>query len=201
MTFAVYKTAIGLEGFLQCVSNTISALGGTLGAYDSTSRRISASKGTEAISLTVDKEWFQFYLRMGIAHGGPWLFLMLQESSFWEYQLYRGDQCLDQFSTCPEQWGRSAEENSLWRGSAHLLASEWGVEVERVERYLVNWDLGPVWVDILQRDELGYRRGGKAYESDRWPYGCVDQVYDFIRTLGASDFSSRQDVFAKMPPS
>jgi len=201
MNFAVYRTQREMEHVLQLIMKIITREGGQIVSSPEDALRVSVAQGSCAISVSVNREWAQFYSSLGKLLDCPWLFMMLQESSFWEYLLYRNDNVLDQFSTCPEQWGRPDQENEKWEGSASFLAREWGIDETQVERYLVNWDLGPVWVDILQSEQMGYRRRGKAYESDRWPYGCVDQAFDFVRTLGGADFASSKDIFARMSQS
>jgi hypothetical protein len=199
MTFAVYRTKPGIEAIIYACEKVLFLHGSKPASSRSYAVRLSVAEGDGATSVTLNREWANFYSSLGRTLDCPWVYIMLQEKSFWEYTLHQRDEVPDLFSTCPEQWGRPLTENEKWRGSPEVLASLWGVDLPRIERYYLNWDLGPIWVDVLQREELGYRRNGKAYDVDRWPYGCVDQAFDFARALGSVDFSSAVHSYYTVP--
>lgn len=199
MTFAIYKTESDRKELLHTCNNILTLHGSKPASSRDYAVRVSIAKGNGAASVTLNREWATFYTLLGVSLNCPWVYLMLQEKSFWEYILHHGNEVLDLFSTCPEQWGRPKKENERWRGYPEILANIWGVDIARIERYYLNWDLGPIWVDVLQREELGYRRNGKAYEVDRWPYGCVDQAFDFAKALGSAEFSSAEHIYFTLP--
>jgi hypothetical protein len=199
MNYVIYKTEKGISGLMVLIEQIIDLHGGKIVHTADKAIRINLTPGNNVVIVSLNREWWGFHSSLGKILGTPWMHLMLQEKSFWEYSLHRGEVMMDIFSTCPEQWGRTAQENEKWRGSPHVLAREWGIDIASVERYIRNWDLGPVWVERLQHEGMGYRLKGKAYPLDRSTYGCLDQVYDFMRALGFVDFSSSKKLYATLP--
>jgi hypothetical protein len=111
-----------------------------------------------------------------------WITLFVQEGAIWEYALYRGDRCLDRFIVAPEYWDDSARFIAQRGGNPGVLSEAWGVPIERLQRYLVNWQMRDIDDDTF---EFGLT--GKAYPEDRFDYGNFNQVFDFLRVLGGAD--------------
>ncbi len=114
-----------------------------------------------------------------------WIVLFAQEGSIWEYALYRGDRCVNRFSVAPEYWDDSTEFVDQRRGDPRLLAETWGVPIESLRRYLVNWQIADA-----DNDTFEFGLTGKAYPEDRFAYGDFNQVFDFLRALGGEDPTS-----------
>lgn len=87
-----------------------------------------------------------------------WITLFVQEGAIWEYALYRGDRCLDRFIVAPEYWDDSARFIAQRGGNPGVLSEAWGVPIERLQRYLVNWQMRDIDDDTF---EFGLT--GKAY--------------------------------------
>jgi hypothetical protein len=113
----------------------------------------------------------------------PWLELRVQESSHWDYSLYRGSENLDNFSTLPEYWDDDQARVASQRGNPPLLAAAWGVALPKIDNYLKQWGY------VLNDDDGLYDTilCGKAYPNDEFEYGDFWQIYDFLRALGGLD--------------
>ena len=129
----------------------------------------------------------------------PWMELRIQDGALWDYALCDGVRGVDNFSTLPQYWDdiENPDPDVLkgWKGNPQLLASLWVLPVRRIERYLVNWG--------CQRDPSrprGYRHvlTGKAYPSDRAPYGDYEQFFDFLHALGRAEPTERHSLI--LPP-
>ena len=117
----------------------------------------------------------------------PLMELRIQEEALWDYSLQLGAKDLDHFSTLPQYWAHSEEPDEdrlrMWAGNPKLLAEVWQVPLERIERYFMNWGMAAdpddsgVFNTILE---------GKAYPSDRHPYGECRQMFDFLAALGGA---------------
>lgn len=148
-----------------------------------------------------------FYRAVASALDVPWMQLRLQEHDHWDFSLMRGDEDLDDFSTCPEAWqseddpkAEREKHSAEWRGKPKVVAEVFGVPVERIERYMVNWQLGP---DPDDPEETDYRLKGKAYPTDKHGYGEPLQMDDFAAALGAytiDDEHSRSHWIELPPP-
>lgn len=112
----------------------------------------------------------------------PWIVLMISEGSLWEYVLFHGASCIDRFSVAPEYWDDDPDFISLHRGNSELLARTWGVPKVAIDRYLRNWGMRN-----LVDDEFEFTLHGKAYETDKYQYGDIWQMIDFLHALGGKD--------------
>jgi hypothetical protein len=126
---------------------------------------------------------YLFCQKIAAALSVPWIDLRIQEGSLWDYSLYRGAQHLDNFSTLPEYWGYDEQWIATQRGNPQLLADTWGIQVERIEKYLLPWGFE------VDEDEgvFSTLRRGKAYPADKNEYGDIWQMFDFLRAVGATD--------------
>ena len=127
--------------------------------------------------------------------------------------LFRGDQCMDTFSVCPQYWSDPPQATAIifeggtikrfvskvfgprlykdpeeklrtWSGKPDVLASLWGLPRERIERYLVNWGFK---IDPDDEMTFEYTLTGRAYPDDEHDYGDYEQFFDVLRALGAVD--------------
>lgn len=130
----------------------------------------------------------------------PWIELRIQEGSIWDYSLYLGDELIDNFSVYPDYWvgagGGDAAYYEARKGNPALLADVWGVPLERIERYLIQWEMRPnPGVEVLvinPPDPVPVPEEtiaiawplGKAYPWDEYEYGDAYQAFDVLRALG-----------------
>ena len=130
----------------------------------------------------------------------PWMELRIQEGSLWDYSLCDGGIGVDNFSTLPQYWLEDPENPdpeymNQWKGDALVLARLWNLPVNRIDKYLVNWGyrIDPSDPDIFHCDLTG-----KAYPTDRAPYGDYEQFFDFLRALGGTEPIERHSL--RLPP-
>ncbi len=100
---------------------------------------------------------YHIFLALGLRLSVPWINLFFQEDSFWEFCLRIGDKECDKFSVAPQEWDEDPAEIEAWNGHPEVLASVWDVPVDRIARYMVNWQPGTLWSDVLQQEAGGYR--------------------------------------------
>lgn len=106
----------------------------------------------------------------------PLIELRCQESEHWDFGLFHSGEFIADFSTDVAYYDDRPSTPRPWRkGGPEDLERLWGVPLERLERYLVDW----------RGTDHRVQRGWKAYESDRFPYFDTDQLYDFMGALGA----------------
>lgn len=86
----------------------------------------------------------------GMAIGGPWIVLRIQEGSHWDYSLYDSERNIDNFSTLPEYWD-DPELIADTKGTPELLALYWDIPLERVERILRHGDFGRLTRTCMRR--------------------------------------------------
>ncbi len=125
---------------------------------------------------------FVFCEELGRQSELPWIELRIQEGSLWDYTLYQGADVADHFSPWPEYWedpeeAMFREYKTRWLGKPEILSRLWGVPVERLQRYLVQWV--PDYLESISKK--------KAYPGDRFAYGDYNQFYDMLTTLGGRD--------------
>jgi hypothetical protein len=140
-------------------------------------------------AIYVARPSYPFLLEIGRLSQLPWIALRIQEGSLWDYTLHRGTEKVDDFSPWPEYWedpnqpgfAKFKEER---RGNPEVLASVWSVPVERIERYVKQW--GEI-ADPDVKDLVHHELTGKAYPSDRSPYGSYEQFFDVLRALGGKE--------------
>lgn len=97
----------------------------------------------------------------------PVLLAYIYDDDFWGYELWQGGRELDQFASVHDYFDKGSPPDKP--GDADLLARCFGVEPERVRRYLLPWDEEP---------------DGCAYEGDEFPAGDSWQMADFLDALG-----------------
>ena len=129
----------------------------------------------------------------------PELVVLFQEKNFWELLLYIDQLLKIKFSTAPAQWGKF--DPSKYIGTPQDLSKIWGVPVERIERYMVDWGLTEVWVEKYKVMSPAYKmRGQKAYQNDEFGYGELYQGYDFVKALGGTLPQEGKKFFVHLPP-
>lgn len=99
----------------------------------------------------------------------PVLLAYIYDDDFWGYELWRKGKELDQFASLPDYFGQGEPPDKP--GDAKLLARLFGVEPERIARYLTPW---PPEEPV---DEY-------AYEGDVSAIGDSWQMADFLGALG-----------------
>jgi hypothetical protein len=114
--------------------------------------------------------------------GIPWMELRIQEGALWDYSLHEAETIIDNFSTLPEYWG-DPTWLEIQRAKPGVLARSWQIEESKIENYLRPWG--------YQLDEatgvFETKLRGKAYPADRYEYGEIWQMTDFLRALGVQD--------------
>ena len=129
----------------------------------------------------------------------PLLTVAFQEKTFWEASLSVDGDTVFNFSTSPTYWGEEEAKSYLW--NANVLAEIWDVPVERIERYLVDWELTDVWIEEMKIMSPGYKKHGEqAYPADTCEYGDPFQCIDFINALGAADPQEGERFIVHLPP-
>jgi len=108
--------------------------------------------------------------RLSDAVDCPVMGLYIYDDDFWGYDLWWKGKALDQFASMP---GYFDEDSPPYRpGEAQTVARCFGVEPERIERYLVPWD------------EEAMDGDGRAYDDDKAAIGDSWQLADFMNALG-----------------
>jgi hypothetical protein len=70
------------------------------------------------------------------------------------------------------------------KGKPKLLAKLWGIPVERIERYLVNWG----YEDNPENDGMyRHKLSGRAHPDDGYEYGDYHQFFDVLKALGGEE--------------
>lgn len=128
----------------------------------------------------------------------PLLNVLYQEKSLWELSVNVDGKCVIRFSPAPSYWDDEWSPEDYY-GTAEDLARIWGVPTGRIERYLVDWELGEVWLEEHKMMSPGYLKEGKAYAEDEHEYGNIWQGYDFMRALGGDPGSLRR-FWIDLPP-
>ena len=152
-------------------------------------------------AIEMEDPCYRVFAALDSRFSGPWINLFLQENAFWEFSLRSGDQRLDRFSVTPQEWDEDPDFVEARKGHPEILASVWDVPVERIERYMVNWNPGMAWSDEHQREVYGYQINGKAYPEDEHSYGNVWQAIDFIHALGGEYPYNGTAGRIRLPPS
>lgn len=97
----------------------------------------------------------------------PVLLAYIYDDDFWGYELWQGGRELDQFASVHDYFDEGSPPGKP--GDADLVARCFGVEPERIRRYLLPWDGEP---------------DGYAYEGDEFTAGDSWQMADFLNALG-----------------
>lgn len=192
------------EQFLQTLHETIAAL--SLNQSQGTDRTdISCLHSHSATSFLTQP--FDYCARvswlLGLRLGCLRLVGRIQEGSLWDFSYYRGDTHLGTFSTWPEAFELKAPSKRQTRAFAKRFAEEWGVPLERVERYLLPWGMkrisegnpekwwlrdGRVVAMNLEDAPLSVPTlKGNAYPTDKYEYGDIWQLLDFLTAIGSKD--------------
>lgn len=96
----------------------------------------------------------------------------IHDGDLWMYILYVNGEDADQFNPIPDYWDEniSEEEMDSWKGDATTLAQYIpGLDIKKIERYLVRWDIDG--------------EPEKAYEDDEFPNEDW-QLVDFMKKIG-----------------
>lgn len=125
----------------------------------------------------VDDAW-AWATELSRRYSCPHMELRCQESEHWDFGLYHSGEFVADFSTDVAYYDDMPSAPRPWRkGGPEDFERVWGVPLARVERYLVDW----------RGMDFRVQRGRKAYESDQSPYFDATQLYDFMRTVGATE--------------
>ncbi len=139
-----------------------------------------------------DGEWL-FYGELGKTLNLPWVKLDIHEGSLWQAMFYRADKAVDCFSTVPEYWeGEDTTQDYLdqWKGKPEAVSALWGIPVETINRYMVNW--GYHVIDDGMFDYL-VNKQERAYPEDKHNYADIWQMMDFLRALGGFNPTDLKD--------
>lgn len=168
------------------MSIAVTSFGGQLdwsARPDAMSAKLLTSHRDNTHAAYIDLKGFEIAKAIGKSLGITWMNLRIQEGSLWDYSLYSGADHADNFSTLPEYWDDDSEWIATQRGNPELLARLWQIEQNTIDRFLRPWG--------MEQDEeariFRTRLQGKAYPSDRYGYGDIWQMTDFLRSLGAHD--------------
>lgn len=123
---------------------------------------------------------FLLWKKVGETLNCPWMEVRLQESTLWDYTLYRGPDTLDCFSTFPEYWENDPDFLEKWKGKPSVLAEVWEIPLEQIRDYVRHWGCR-----YLDDESFGTVLRGKAYPTDRHEYSDPWQISDFVEALGA----------------
>ena len=90
---------------------------------------------------------------------GPVLLAYIYDDDFWGYELWQKGRELDQFASLPDYFDQGSPPDKP--GDADLVARCFGVEPERIRRYLLPWDEEPDGYCSApgRRSSRGPRRG------------------------------------------
>ena len=104
---------------------------------------------------------------------GAHLELRIQEGDHWDFSLYQHGTLVADFSTRVAYFNYRNDPYPMrpWKqGDASAFAKVWGVPLDQIAPYLIDWDAlaGPQFV----RSE------------DQAPAGHYQQIYDFMRVIG-----------------
>ena len=99
---------------------------------------------------------------------GPVMGLYIYDDDFWGYDLWQGGEALDRFASLPGYFDEDSPPDMP--GDAGIVARCFGVEPERICRYLIPWP------------RLG--EGSYAYDGDGAAVGDSWQMADFLDALG-----------------
>jgi hypothetical protein len=182
------------DDFHQVIDRAVMKLGGSIiwgreGEGDQ-DFRLQSIESTHTLYLPYQPGDYQFLTHLGQLSGLPWIELRIQEGTLWDYALYQGNECIDLFSVCPQYWHGGQidqDEFTRWQGRPELLAKVWGLPVEKVKNYLVNWG----YQIVPDTGLFQFQLRGKAYPDDEYSYGEYEQFFDVLRTLGGIEPSQR----------
>ncbi len=124
--------------------------------------------GGPAVQLNDGAVGFDYPEPLSKAVSCPVLLAYIYDDDYWGYELWHRGKELDRFASLPDYFGQGSPPSK--RGDAELVASLFGVEPERIERYLVPWE-----------DE---DTGNRAYHEDQAAAGDSWQMADFLGALG-----------------
>ena len=108
-----------------------------------------------------------------------------------------GDEVLDNLSVCPQYWegGQTdPEEMETYKGKPEVLAQAWGLPLEQIRNYMVNWGYRSDPAKMV----FHFERSGKAYPTDRHGYGEHEQFFDMLRALGGREPKEQHTI--NLPP-
>jgi len=105
----------------------------------------------------------------------PVILFFLAEEVVWGYNLYRGGEEIDRYSSRPNYWKElSPRDYERHAGSASVIAKVWpNVEAEGIVRYLTDKD------KVSEKQDIE-----KAYPDDEHEIWDGWQLTDFMRKLG-----------------
>src|SRR4051794_39085752 len=105
-TLRIYKGST-LEMFRGAMEETAKAVGGVLvwGRNDENYMRLGSMDDVHTVYISFRSgAEYAFCYELGKRLGVPWMELRIQEGSHWDYALYDGGVCVDNFSTFPQYW-------------------------------------------------------------------------------------------------
>lgn len=108
--------------------------------------------------------------------------LRVQEGDHWDFTLFRGREVVADFSTRVSYFDDDPRIGRPWKlGMPHAFAAAWGIPLDRVAPYLVDWD-------ALPAPRL-------ATPASRVPSGDWREVLDFMDLIGAASPYGHPDRF------
>jgi hypothetical protein len=174
-----------IDQFRDAITSVVAELGGRL-KWDQHPDQFVAgmltSHNDTVHAAYIHQKGHEVAEEIGVRLKIPWINIRIQEGSLWDYSLYDGKIHVDNFSTLPEYWEDDEEWQATQRGKPNVLANLWQVDQRTVENYLKPWGykrLDDRIFDTILR--------GKAYPTDRFEYGDIWQMTDFLCALGAHD--------------
>ena len=117
----------------------------------------------------------------------PYLELRAQEGDHWDFTVYYRGKVIADFSTRVAYFDSDVTASRPWKqGDANAFCTCWGVPLEQVEPYLVDWD--------------SCLASGRARRSDEYPIGDCRQIFDFMRAIKVADPEEHPERFTFSVP-
>lgn len=193
LTMRFYK-GVPAATFRQGMEQAVRSLGGSikwgLASEGKNDLRVHLGKSLQSLYLHPYADSDDLFCKeLGRILAVPWIEVRIQDGDLWDYTLFQGSEMADNFGPWPEYWEDPEEPLfAQWKarlvGHPEVLARQWDIPIEEIERYVRQWNP----IDDPE-DEYSFRfeLEGKAYPTDQYEYGDCDQFYDFIRALGGQE--------------
>ncbi len=110
------------------------------GDYPSVPDMRSVSAVAEGDTVTLSPDAWRLATEIARLTGAPHLELRVQEGNHWDFTLYHRGAIIADFSTNVAYWNDDPAAPRPWKkGTARDFADVWGVPLERVKPYLIDW--------------------------------------------------------------